>query len=100
MTMANWFYYYDNDTAEKKGLFNLLQIKDLAAKGTIKKDTIVETEEGKQGKAEKISSISFSATAPQPNSNSDLHFDPARPFVVAVPPKTAGKKAAAAEKDS
>ena len=40
----NWFYY-DND--EKKGAVNDAQLKSLATTGIIKRETIIETEDGR-----------------------------------------------------
>ncbi|MDR3232511.1 MAG: DUF4339 domain-containing protein [Planctomycetaceae bacterium] len=54
--MANW-YYYDNNTAEKKGPLTDRQLKVLAGNRTILRDTTIETENGKQVLAREISGL-------------------------------------------
>jgi TPR repeat protein len=51
--MTNWFYY-DNNTAEKRGPFNAQVLKNLAANGTIQLNTIIENENGQTMKIEDI----------------------------------------------
>jgi hypothetical protein len=51
--MANWFYY-DNNTAEKRGPFNPQELKNLAANGTISLETVIESDNGKTTKIKDI----------------------------------------------
>jgi hypothetical protein len=53
--MPNWFYY-DNDL-QKQGPFNNKKLKELAARGDIVLETLVETEEGQQVKAKDIKGL-------------------------------------------
>ncbi|MDR0522739.1 MAG: GYF domain-containing protein [Planctomycetaceae bacterium] len=58
--MANWFYYDNN--GQKLGPINNALLKALAAKGVILPETIVETETGRRGRAEKVNGLTFVAT--------------------------------------
>jgi hypothetical protein len=55
--MANW-YYYDN-RGKKLGPINDVQLKALVTNGTVTRDTLIETEQGKQAKAEKVKGLIF-----------------------------------------
>jgi hypothetical protein len=52
-----YFNYYDSKTAERKGPYNRQKLKSLAGNGTIKKDTIIETPDGKTTEAGKVTWI-------------------------------------------
>jgi len=55
--MSNWFYY-DNDR-QKRGPFTGKQIKELAEKGKITPDTILENETGKSTPAKNTKGLTF-----------------------------------------
>jgi hypothetical protein len=60
--MANWFYYDDN--GQKLGPINNMLLKALVAQGVILPETIVETEDGRKGRAGKIKGLTFPEMIP------------------------------------
>jgi prepilin-type processing-associated H-X9-DG protein len=63
--MANWYFY--NNQGQKFGPIDDAQLQALAANGTITSNTLIETEQGNQAKAEKIKGLIFAASAVPPN---------------------------------
>ncbi|GHT44821.1 hypothetical protein FACS189454_03210 [Planctomycetales bacterium] len=51
------YFYYDSQTAERKGPYNQQELKSLAKKGTIKRDTILETPNGETVAAGSITGL-------------------------------------------
>ena len=66
--MAQWYYY--NESGEKIEVTGG-QLKELAKAGTITRDTIVETEEGKTAPARRVKDLTFLETT-QPESEQEV----------------------------
>ncbi|GHT35577.1 hypothetical protein FACS189427_05150 [Planctomycetales bacterium] len=64
--MANFFYFDNNGT--KQGPYDSIQLIALTKNGSIKPDTLIENEAGKQTKAENITGL-FPRPVPPPESN-------------------------------
>ena len=61
--MANWFYYDMQNS--KIGPVTSAQLKALAKKGVINPDTVIETDTGRRGTAEKIHGLVFLSPLPE-----------------------------------
>jgi hypothetical protein len=59
--MANWFYYDDN--GQKQGPIDNAQLKALAEQRVILPETLIETEDGRQGRAGKVKGLFPAAAA-------------------------------------
>jgi hypothetical protein len=62
--MANFFYYDNNGV--KQGPVSSSQLKSLTKLGTIVPNTVIETQDGKQARAEKVKGLSFEPVIPPP----------------------------------
>lgn len=56
------YFYYDDNTAERKGPFNETQLKILAGNGSVRRDTVLETENGHRGTAGQLNWLEFGLT--------------------------------------
>ncbi|GHT20696.1 hypothetical protein FACS189419_00260 [Planctomycetales bacterium] len=90
--MANWYYF--NKSGDKVGPIRGRELKQLALDGTVTQDTLIENEEGKQGKAGNVKGLIFpalstpqSAIVPPVEPNPFTGTMPAvdNPFIAAVP---------------
>ncbi|GHT20807.1 hypothetical protein FACS189419_00630 [Planctomycetales bacterium] len=79
--MANWYYF--NKSGDKVGPIRGRELKQLALDGTVTPDTLIENEEGKQGKAGKVNGLTF----PEPPTPKSTIVPPAEPnpFTGAMP---------------
>jgi hypothetical protein len=62
--MANYFYYDSNGV--KQGPVSASQLKSLTKFGTIVPNTVIETQDGKQARAENVKGLSFEPVLPPP----------------------------------
>jgi|GEM_PF-2238519 len=60
--MSTWFYY--DNSGQKQGPITDGQLKELAMRGTITAQTVIETESGKSAPAGKIKGLTFRGTTP------------------------------------
>ena len=73
--MSTWYYY--NKSGEKIEVTGA-QLKELAKQGTVTRDTIVETEEGKSSPARRVKGLTFLETT-QPESGQEVTHSEAKP---------------------
>jgi len=98
--MSNWFYY--DHSGQKQGPITDGQLKELAMRGTISPQTVVETEAGKSAPAGKIKGLTFRGAAqPTPKRSAEsnpfvapisgVHQSASAPQSIPVPVAASGK---------